>query len=88
MSLQTSAETIGIRHAGHLDSRRLEAVLRSASPQAETIELVCHPGVGGAALAAMYRWRYEWDAETAALSGPGARALVTQLGYELSPRFD
>jgi predicted glycoside hydrolase/deacetylase ChbG (UPF0249 family) len=86
-SLQTSVETIGIRHAGHLVGSRLEAVLRSASPLAETVELVCHPGVGAAALGAAYRWRYDWDAETAALSGPAARALVTQLGYALSPRF-
>ena len=86
-SLRTSSETIGIRHAGHLDGRRLEQVLRSASPRAPTIELVCHPGVDAVALGASYRWAYDWDAETAALAGPAARALVAQLGYELSPRL-
>ena len=87
-TLRTSAETIGIRHAGHLDVRRLEQVLRSTSAPAGTFELVCHPGVGAAALGAAYGWGYDWDAETGALCGPAERALVAQLGYELSPRFD
>ena len=33
-------------------------------------ELVCHPGVGDAELAAAYGWDYAWDAETAALCDP------------------
>ncbi len=86
-ALQASSETIGIRDAGHLDPDRLERALRSASPRAETVELVCHPGLGAEALGAAYRWGYDWEAETAALAGAAARDLVERLGFRLSARL-
>jgi predicted glycoside hydrolase/deacetylase ChbG (UPF0249 family) len=73
--------TLGIVDAGHLTVERLQRALGRAS---STSELVCHPGLGDADLAAAYDWDYEWDRETAALCDPRVPDLLRQAGIELA----
>ena len=73
--------TIGIADAGHLTVERLRRALAGAGG---TNELVCHPGVGGADLAAEYDWDYDWDAETAALCDPEVPEMLRSAGIELT----
>ncbi len=63
-SVHSTERTAGILDAGGLSVDKLLRILEDVEG---TIELVCHPGTGGEALAAEYDWRYEWDRETAAL---------------------
>jgi len=74
--------TIGIADAGHLTVERLRRALAGAGG---TNELVCHPGVGDADLAAEYDWAYDWDAETAALCDPRVPEILRAAGVELTP---
>lgn len=77
--------TVGIADAGHLDPARLTRALRQASAGSPaTVELVCHPGLGGGELARRYRWNYDWDRETAALCRPGLRRELAELGLGLA----
>ena len=73
--------TLGIADAGHLTVGRLRRALTGAGG---TNELVCHPGVGGADLAAEYDWDYDWDAETAALCDPEVPEMLRSAGIELT----
>jgi predicted glycoside hydrolase/deacetylase ChbG (UPF0249 family) len=69
-AIRATDRTVGILDAGRLTPERLARILENVE---DTTELVCHPGVGDAALAAAYRWGYGWEAETAALCDPGVR---------------
>jgi predicted glycoside hydrolase/deacetylase ChbG (UPF0249 family) len=81
----SGVRTIALFDAGHLTRERLLSSLAEAGPgTGEMPELVCHPGVGGEALAARYDWGYDWDAETAALCAPGLRGLLRERGFELT----
>jgi predicted glycoside hydrolase/deacetylase ChbG (UPF0249 family) len=73
--------TIGIAGAGHLTVERLRRALTGAG---ETNELVCHPGVGDADLAAEYEWDYDWDAETVALCDPRVPEILRAAGVEVT----
>jgi chitin disaccharide deacetylase len=73
--------TLGIVDAGHLTVERLRHALALAG---EANELVCHPGLGGAELAAAYDWDYEWEAETAALCDPRLPEMLRAAGIELT----
>lgn len=73
--------TIGVLTAGHLT---FEALVRSLDRAGDVSELVCHPGVGDAALAGEYAWGYSWDAETAALCDPRVPDLLRARGIELT----
>jgi predicted glycoside hydrolase/deacetylase ChbG (UPF0249 family) len=88
--------TVALFDAGHLTRESLLRSLADAGPagpagkigdtggRPEPAELVCHPGLGDAALAARYDWGYGWDAETAALCAPGLRELLRERGFELT----
>lgn len=72
--------TIGIALAGHLTVGRITELL----PLVEQLtELVCHPGVGERALAAEFRWGYQWETETRALCDPALRTAIREAGITL-----
>ena len=71
----TNDYTIGVLEAGHL--RRIEPLLDHVDG---LTELVAHPGLG---VDAYPHWRYDWDAETAALCEPGLRAAIQSRGIKL-----
>jgi predicted glycoside hydrolase/deacetylase ChbG (UPF0249 family) len=72
--------TVGILAAGRLTA----ATLRRCLDRVEGLtELVCHPGQGGAELAAAYDWGYGWDEETAALRDPALPDLLRERGIDL-----
>jgi predicted glycoside hydrolase/deacetylase ChbG (UPF0249 family) len=73
--------TVGLLVAGRLT---VEGFRRSLEHAAGVTELVCHPGLGGAALAAAYPWGYAWDDETAALRDPRLPGLLAAAGVELT----
>jgi chitin disaccharide deacetylase len=73
--------TLGLLDAGHLTAERLRRALSTAG---ETNELVCHPGIGDAELAAAYDWDYDWDTETAALCDPRVPGMLRDAGIELT----
>ncbi len=73
--------TIGVLEAGHLTVERLRRSLEGAG---HLTEFVCHPGLGGDALAAEYAWGYGWDEETAALCDPRLPELLREAGIELT----
>ena len=80
--------TLGLREAGHLTVESVESMGRSLgsslSRAAGASELVCHPGLGDAALAADYPWGYAWAVETAALCDPRLPGLLAAAGVELT----
>ena len=83
-SVRTSDRTIGIVEAGHLDRASIVRLLDSVEG---LTELVCHPGIGNAAIARRYRWRYDWDSETDALCDVTIREEIAARGIELiAPR--
>lgn len=67
--------TVGILAAGRLTPARLRRCLDLVEG---TTELVCHPGLGSAELAAAYAWGYAWEEETAALTDPELPALLQE----------
>lgn len=73
--------TIGVVDAGRLTVERIRQALRDA---AGVTELVCHPGVGDAALGAEYAWGYEWEREAEALRDPRVRAALGEAGVRLT----
>ncbi|HEY2738281.1 MAG TPA: ChbG/HpnK family deacetylase, partial [Thermoanaerobaculia bacterium] len=79
--LEAVERTLGVADAGHLTVDRLRRALEGA---AGTNELVCHPGLGDAGLAADYDWDYDWDAETAALCDPRVPGILREAGIELT----
>lgn len=68
--------TIGVLEAGHL--KDITPLLDYVE---DVTELVTHPGVG---VDAYPHWKYEWDAETRALSDPKLRDVIAQRGIELT----
>ncbi len=62
---RTTDHFSGMAVSGHLSPAILAAYLQNARPG--TTELVCHPGADNAALAALYPWGYDWEAELAAV---------------------
>jgi len=85
---RAAGRTIGVLTAGHLTVEALGRAIdqiggQTGSQAGEVSELVCHPGLGDAALAAEYPWRYAWDAETAALCDPRVPDLLRDRGIEL-----
>jgi predicted glycoside hydrolase/deacetylase ChbG (UPF0249 family) len=75
----TNARTIGVADAGHLtDITPLLDHVQGVT------ELVCHPGLGDAALAEAYPWGYGWEAETRALCEPSLRAALAGRGIGLA----
>ncbi|MFY9825977.1 MAG: ChbG/HpnK family deacetylase [Thermoanaerobaculia bacterium] len=80
-SVQTVERTVGVLDAGRLTTERLARILEDV---AGLSELVCHPGLGDAALAAEYDWGYGWDRETAALCDPRLPDLLRTQGIELT----
>jgi predicted glycoside hydrolase/deacetylase ChbG (UPF0249 family) len=78
---RATRRTLGVLSAGHLT---VEALGRSLAQAEEVSELVCHPGLGDAALAREYAWGYAWDAETAALCDPRVPDLLQERGIELT----
>ncbi|HEX7182644.1 MAG TPA: ChbG/HpnK family deacetylase [Thermoanaerobaculia bacterium] len=72
--------TVGVVDAGRLTVERLREALQDAEG---VTELVCHPGVGDAALTAKYDWGYGWDRETEALCDPGLREALRRAGVEV-----
>lgn len=79
--LATADATIGIAQAGHLTGGRIGALLGFVDG---VTELVCHPGIGTEALAAELPWRYEWEAECAALCDPGLLEAIRLAGITLA----
>jgi predicted glycoside hydrolase/deacetylase ChbG (UPF0249 family) len=73
--------TIGLLDAGRLT---LDRIRPSLAHVAGVTELVCHPGLGSAALAARYPWGYAWEDETAALRDPRLQGLLGAAGIELT----
>jgi len=69
--------TIGIAEAGHLKAERLIALLDHVDG---VTELVTHPGLN---VSGYGHWRYEWDAETAALCDPRVREAISARGIAL-----
>jgi hopanoid biosynthesis associated protein HpnK len=72
----------GLSQTGFLDATILEQILR-ALPQG-TSELMCHPGYVDPALeGTRTRLRAQRETELAALTSPGIRQIVDELGIEL-----
>jgi predicted glycoside hydrolase/deacetylase ChbG (UPF0249 family) len=80
-SMQTVERTVGVFDAGRLTSERLTRILEDV---AGLTELVCHPGLGDAALSAEYDWGYGWETETAALCDPRLADLLRARDIELT----
>ncbi|HEX4961341.1 MAG TPA: ChbG/HpnK family deacetylase [Thermoanaerobaculia bacterium] len=68
--VRTADRTVGVMDAGRLTFERLAAILEDVEDAEGVSELVCHPGIGNADLAAAYAWGYGWEEETAALCNP------------------
>lgn len=79
--LRTPDACLGLADTGSLDEARL-AQLLGALPEGVS-ELICHPGIGGAAIAREYPWGFRWDDETRALSQPGLREQLVGKGVAL-----
>ncbi|HXI13526.1 MAG TPA: ChbG/HpnK family deacetylase [Thermoanaerobaculia bacterium] len=83
-SIRTNNRTIGIVEAGHLNRASIVRLLDSVEG---VTELVCHPGIDNRAIAARYRWRYDWDSETDALCDITLRQEIASRGIQLiAPR--
>jgi predicted glycoside hydrolase/deacetylase ChbG (UPF0249 family) len=80
-AVRAANRTVGILDAGRLTPERLARVLKDVK---NVTELVCHPGIGDAALEAAYGWGYGWDRETAALCDPGIRKALQDGGIGVS----
>jgi predicted glycoside hydrolase/deacetylase ChbG (UPF0249 family) len=78
--------TLGVLDAGRLTVERFRRALDDfrGAGAGSTGELVCHPGLGDADLAAAYPWRYAWDQETAALRDPRLSGMLCEAGIELT----
>ena len=75
--LRTTNHFTGFQHTGSLDSVSLQAILERLP--AGTTELMCHPGRHGAELAAAAtRLKQCRAVELAALTSPGARAVLAR----------
>jgi predicted glycoside hydrolase/deacetylase ChbG (UPF0249 family) len=79
--VRTNDHSLGILDAGHLTAARLVELTTAVNG---TAELVTHPGIDGAAIGRVYRWRYAWDDETAALCDDSVRAALAGVGVALT----
>ncbi len=79
--LRTTDRTVGVMDAGRLTCERLADAFGNVEG---VCELVCHPGIGDADLAAAYPWGYGWEQETAALCDPRLPELLRARGIELT----
>jgi predicted glycoside hydrolase/deacetylase ChbG (UPF0249 family) len=64
---------IGVHESGRLTEQRLLRLLRTMPHRAVT-ELTCHPGFEPGSVAEDPTWRYQWEAELAALTSPSVKA--------------
>lgn len=79
--LRALEESSGLFDAGHLTAERLLGIIAHAE---DSTELVCHPGLDDAALAAAYDWGYHWDEETAAICDPRLPGALADAGVSLA----
>jgi predicted glycoside hydrolase/deacetylase ChbG (UPF0249 family) len=79
--LRTPDACLGLAETGGLDAPRLARLL--AELPAGTSELICHPGLDGAAIARFYPWGFRWDEEARALTEPGLRDALAARGVAL-----
>ena len=80
-SIRSTDRTVGVVEAGGLTVEKLSRILEGVEG---LTELICHPGLGDAALAAEYDWGYGWDRETAALCDPRLLESLRSLGIEIT----
>ena len=75
--------TPALGFSGHLT---IDRILRGLDhiPSGLVSELVTHPGVQSPGLEASYRWGFDWDRETAALTNPSLRASLEDAGFRLT----
>jgi predicted glycoside hydrolase/deacetylase ChbG (UPF0249 family) len=78
--IRATDRTVGILDAGRLTAGRLVRILDDVEG---TTELVCHPGIDDAALAAAYGWGYGWERETAALCHAEVKRMLADRGIEV-----
>ncbi len=78
--IRAADRTVGILDAGRLTPQRLARILGDVEGMTE---LVCHPGIGDAALEAVYGWGYGWEQETAALCDPEIKRVLAARGVEV-----
>lgn len=72
----------GLSQTGFLDARNLGQILRDLPDG--TSEMICHPGYADSALlATQTRLRSQRETELAALTQPGLKKLVAEMGIEL-----
>lgn len=79
--LRTPDACLGLAETGALDEASLLRLLDEIPDG--TSELVCHPGLGGEAIARDYAWGFRWDRETRALTQPGLRERLRERGVQL-----
>lgn len=79
--LATPDVFVGLADTGRLDETRLLRVLSRLPPG--TSELVCHPGLGDAAIGAVYPWGFRWDREAAALTSPVVKEALARERIQL-----
>ena len=75
--------TPALGFSGHLTADRILRDLDNI-PSGLVSELVTHPGVQSPELEASYRWGFDWDRETAALTDPSLRASLEDAGFRLT----
>lgn len=87
--LRTSDRVFGFVDTGHLDHAAIRRLLFSRAPYPGTTELLCHPAYRSPQLedllARGYRWiaSYDFDSETATVSDPDIRRVLTAKGWVL-----
>ncbi|MFT3785237.1 MAG: ChbG/HpnK family deacetylase [Tepidisphaeraceae bacterium] len=77
-----SLSCVGLAHAGHNTCTQLLEELRR--DPSEAVEIVAHPGVSTPSLQHTYAsWKFDWDAERAALLDPQFHAGLKMLGFAI-----
>lgn len=71
----------GMLAGGQMNLARLKRVLDSL-PDGDA-EVMTHPGMNGASLAAVFSWQYQWESELQALTSPEIRQLIKQRSIKL-----
>ncbi|MBI5189315.1 MAG: ChbG/HpnK family deacetylase [Nitrospirae bacterium] len=71
----------GLVQTGNLGVAALREILDNLPDG--TSEVMCHPGIRDDALAEKMDWGRGWETELAAVTDPGIRALITDMGIEL-----
>jgi len=72
---------VGFYFGGRLNEQNLRTLLERLPPS-KTVELMCHPGLEDPG-SPYGHWNYAWAAETAALTSPAIRELITAHGVRL-----